>query len=113
MLMPKDGHFECEDSCDFKTCDIFEFMDHCGVEFGWAVKLNKRYSFDLFTFLQLLNDMVEVGDLDAMYDHVQSATLMMVNASEGDLEEFMEESIVESEMGELMTGLERLLKEHD
>lgn len=112
MLMPENGHFSCQDDCSFKTCDIFEFLDHCGVEFGWAVKLNKRYSFDLFTFLQLLNNMIEVGDLDALYDHVQSATLMMVNASEGDLEAFMEESIVETEMGEIMSGIEGLLKDN-
>ena len=44
MLMPEDGHFECvEDDCGFSTCDLFEFMYHCGVEYKWAVRLDKRY----------------------------------------------------------------------
>jgi hypothetical protein len=41
---------------------------------------------------------------------VQDATLMMVNASEGDLEEFVEETVVASEMNDMMSDLERLLK---
>ena len=56
MLMPEDGHFECaEDDCDFRTCDLFEFMYHCGVEYKWAVRLDKRYSFDLFEFFKKLS----------------------------------------------------------
>jgi len=35
---------------------------------------------------------------------------MMVNASEGDLEEFVEETVVASEMNDMMSDLERLLK---
>ena len=41
MLLPIDGHFECAESdCNFITCDIFEFMEHCGVEYKWGVRLN-------------------------------------------------------------------------
>jgi hypothetical protein len=50
------------------------------------VRLNKRFSFDLFTFLSLINDLANDGDLDGVWDAVQSATLMMVNVSDGDLE---------------------------
>jgi hypothetical protein len=113
MLMPVDGHFSCQDDCDFTTCNVFEFLDHCGVEFGWEVKLSKRYSFDLFTFLQILNDLVDKGDLDAIFDHVQSATTLMVNASDDDLEDYIEEAVVASEMKDIITGAERLLKEHE
>ena len=114
MLMPnKSGVFECEDKCSFATSDIFEFMDHCGIEFAWQVRLNKRFSFDLYTFLNLLNDTVNKGDLDELWDIVQDATLMMVNASEGDLEEFVEETVVASEMNNMMSDLERLLKKDD
>ena len=113
MLMPLDGHFSCKDNCDFTTCDVFEFLDHCGVEFGWSVHLNERYSFDLFTFLQILNDLTNKGDLDGIYDHVQSATTLMVNASDDDLEDYIEEAVVASEMKDIINGVERLLKDND
>jgi hypothetical protein len=113
MLMPVDGHFSCQDDCDFTTCNVFEFLDHCGVEFGWEVKLNKRYSFDLFTFLKILNELVDQGDLDGIFDHVQSATTLMVNASDDELEDYIEEAVVASEMKDIITGAERLLKEHE
>jgi hypothetical protein len=113
MLVPVDGHFSCKDDCDFTTCDVFEFLDHCGVEFGWSVHLNERYSFDLFTFLQILNNLVNKGDLDGIYDHVQSATTLMVNASDDDLEDYIEEAVVASEMADIINGVERLLKEND
>ena len=114
MLMPVDGHFECSESdCDFVTCDLFEFMEHCGVEYSWNVRLNKRYSFDLFLFLDMLNNLTNIGDLDAIYDHVQSAVLLLINASGDELEDFMEESVVQSEMSDVMDGIERLLKEHE
>jgi hypothetical protein len=112
MLMPVDGHFSCQDDCDFTTCNVFEFLDHCGVEFGWEVKLSKRYSFDLFTFLQILSQMVDEGDLDGIFDHVQSATTLMVNASDDDLEEYIEEAVVASELKDIINGAERLLKDN-
>ena len=114
MLIPVDGHFECSESnCDFVTCDLFEFMEHCGVEYEWGVRLNKRYSFDLFTFLSILNDITNQGALAAIYDHVQSATLLMINASGDELSDFIEESVVQSEMTEVMDGIERFLKENE
>ncbi len=114
MLIPMDGHFECSESeCDFATCDLFEFMEHCGVEYSWNVKLNKRYSFDLFQFLDILNNITNLGDLDAIYDHVQSATLLLINASGDELEDFIEETIVQEEMAHVMDGIERMLKENE
>jgi hypothetical protein len=112
MLVPVDGHFSCQDDCDFTTCNVFEFLDHCGVEFGWEVKLNKRYSFDLFTFLQILSQLVDEGDLDGIFDHVQSATTLMINASDDDLEEYIEEAVVASELKDIINGAERLLKDN-
>ena len=114
MLIPVDGHFECSESkCDFVTCDLFEFMEHCGVEYEWGVRLNKRYSFDLFQFLDILNNLTNTGDLDGMYDHIQSAVLLLINASGDELEDFIEESVVQSEMSEVMDGIERLLRENE
>lgn len=113
MLVPDDGHFDCsEEKCDFSTCDLFEYMEHCGVEYEWGVRLSKRYTFDLFMFLEKLNRLTNIGDLDAIYDHVQSATLLLINASGDELEDFVEESIVQSDMDEVINGLERLLKDN-
>jgi hypothetical protein len=112
MLVPVDGHFSCQDDCDFTTCNVFEFLEHCGVEFGWEVKLSKRYSFDLFTFLQILSQLVDEGDLDGIFDHVQSATTLMINASDDDLEEYIEEAVVASELKDIISGAERLLKDN-
>jgi hypothetical protein len=112
MLVPVDGHFSCQDDCDFTTCNVFEFLEHCGVEFGWEVKLNKRYSFDLFTFLQILSQLVDEGDLDGIFDHVQSATTLLINASDDDLEEYIEEAVVASELKDIINGAERLLKDN-
>ena len=114
MLLPEEGHFDCkEPGCTFDTCDLFEFLHHCGVDYSWGVRLNKRYKFDLFEFLSVLNDIIEVGDLYAAYDHVQSATLLMVNASGDDLEAFIEEAVVRSEMDNVMAGIEGLLGKND
>lgn len=114
MLVPVDGHFECSESnCDFITCDLFEFMEHCGVEYEWGVRLNKRYTFDLFMFLSILNEITNKGDLDAIYDHIQSATLLMINASGDELSDFIEETVVQSEMTDVLDGIERLLKENE
>lgn len=111
MLVPnKDGIFKCGDDCGFSTSDIFELLQHCNIDFEWGVRLNKRFSFDLFTFLSLINDLTNRGDLDELWDAVQSATLMMVNVSDGDLEEFVEEIVVSGEMDDMMTDIEKLLK---
>lgn len=112
MLMPNDeGLYTCEaDDCDFATVDVFDFLDHIGVDFDWAVRLNKRYSFDLFEFLYTLSHYTDMGDLDAIYDHVQSAALLMVNASGPDIDEFIEESVVATEMPTIMNQVEGMLR---
>lgn len=108
------GHFTCKtDDCQFSSCDMFDFMDHVGVEYKWAVKLNKEYSFDLFKFFQLLSDLVHDGDIEEIYEHVQSATLLFVNASGDDFNEFIQESIVVDGMSTLMDDIEGFLKKND
>ena len=114
MRPPVNGEFSCDnEECDFKTADIFDHLDHCGVEFGWHIFLNKRYSFDMFAFLESLNEMTNAGDLDAVYDHIQNATLLLVNSSDGELEEFIEESIVAEEIDGVISDIERFLKENE
>jgi hypothetical protein len=112
MLMPIEGHFECDD-CNYSTCDIFKFLEHTGVEFGWGVRLNKRFSFDMFQFLKALSEFIEDDDLEGAYDHVHSATLLMVNASGDDLDDFIEEAVVQSSMDEIYQDIEGMLKENE
>ena len=113
MRPPVNGIFTCDnEKCKYKTSNLFEFLEHCGVEFGWQIFLNKKYSFDFFTFLQQLSMMVDNADLDAIYDHVQMATLLMVNASDGELEEFIQDTIVREEVESGMSDIEKYLKEN-
>lgn len=113
MRLPVNGVFSCDnEECSFETADVFEFLEHCGVEFGWHIFLNAKYSFDFFAFLEHLSHMVNSGDLDAIYDHVQMATLLMVNASDGELEEFIQDSIVAEEVKDGLSDIEKFLKEN-
>jgi hypothetical protein len=66
----------------------------------------------MFAFLQSINEMTNAGDLDAIYDHIQNATLLLVNSSDGEIEEFIEEAIVAEEMDGVMSEIEKFLKEN-
>ena len=114
MLVPdKDGRFGCEqEDCDFKTTDVFDLLDHCGIEFSWGVKVSKGYTFDLFGFLQSLSASIDAGYLEDAYDIVQSAALLMCNASENQLDELIDEVMIRSESEELIVNLERMLKDN-
>lgn len=114
MLVPnEDGRFGCEQTdCDFETTDVFDLLDHCGIRFSWGVKVSKGYTFDLFGFLESLNSAIDGGYLDEAYDIVQSAALLMCNASENQLDELIDEVMVRSEADELIVNLERMLKDN-
>lgn len=114
MLMPDDtGKFKCEEpDCDFETTDVFDLLDHCGIEFSWGVKVSKGYTFDLFGFLEAMSRAIDLGDLDNAYEIVQSAALLMCNASEGQLDELIEEVVLKSDAQDLIINLERMLKEN-
>ena len=114
MLMPEDGHFNCsEPDCLFTTCNLFEFLQHCGVEYTWSIRLNKRFTFNFYEFLSILTDLIDEKDLEAINDHVQSATLMMVNASGDDFDQFIEEAVVQTEMEGILKDVEGILKENE
>ena len=115
MLMPdKSGHFVCQaDNCEFKSCNLFDFFDHLGVDMRWKVSLSKDYSFDLFLFLQMLDDYLRDGDVVEVHENIQSAVLLLANASGDDFEEFINESIVIDGMSTLMEDIEGFLKKHD
>jgi hypothetical protein len=113
MLLPdSEGLLNCESDCDFATPDIFELFDHCGVDFEWSIKISKVYSFNLFDFLQKLNEVINVGDLDKAYDIVQDASLLLANASSGEIDEFIDECLILDGIEDTMSGLERMLKDN-
>lgn len=115
MLIPsKDGLYSCETKdCDFETVDLFELLDHVGVEFTWDVKVTPKYCFDLFKFLQVLSDMVDHGELDEAYDVIQSTACLFVNASSDELDDYIEETVVADEANEGIKNLERMLRENE
>ena len=112
MLMPTDDGFTCKD-CPYTTRDLFEYMEHCGVEYTWGIKLSKKFTFDLFDFLSYLNAMLEDDDIEGIREHVQSATLLMINASSDDLDNFVEEAVVSSHIDDIMDGVEEMLRNED
>ena len=114
MLFPdNDGIVECETKdCDFKSADIFEFLDHVGVEFTWDVRVTPKHSFDLFKFLQVISDMVNHDELDEVYQVIQDTAYLFVNASSDELDDFIEESIVAEEAHDGIKNIERMLREN-
>jgi hypothetical protein len=114
MLFPdKDGLVNCETAdCDFSTTDLFDFLDHVGVEFTWDVRVTPKYSFDLFKFLQVLSDMIDHGDLEEAYQVVQDTGFLFVNASSDELDDFIEESVVAEEADMGIRNIERMLREN-
>lgn len=113
ILMPDDeGLFVCK-ADDFVTGDLFEYMDHYGVEYDWLVKLDRKHSFNLYPFLKELTDLCLESDLDAMYEVIQSAVLLMINASTESLDEFIKETEVICGMEDMMKQVERFLNDNE
>lgn len=112
MLIPnEDGSYVCEKD-DFETDSVFEYLDHAGVEFTWGVRLSKSVSLDMFKFLSILNEAAEEGDQAAMYELIDSATLLLVNASSDEVDEYIEECIVRASMGDVMKNIEEILSDN-
>jgi len=110
-LMPSENGFKC-DHCDFVTDDIFEFLHHNDEYYGWSIKISPRYSLDLFSLFSEISANIREGDPDQADRLVQSATLAMVNASEGNdnIEKFIHEAMISITADELANGVEELLK---
>jgi hypothetical protein len=114
MLFPdKDGLVYCStEDCDYSATDLFDFLDHVGVEFTWDVKVTPRHSFDLFAFLQVISDAVNHGDLEDAYQIIQDTGFLFVNASSDELDDYIEESIVAEEADMGIKNIERMLREN-
>jgi len=112
ILMPEsDGTFVCKKH-NLKTDNLFEYLDHFGVEYDWMVRLNSRHSFNLFAFLRGLTEYIDDQNWAEVWSVTQSITLMMINASGEDFEEFVEETEVIQGTETMLEQLERFLENH-
>ena len=109
LIQNSKGQFTCEEE-NFKTTDVFEFLDHAGVDFRWGVRLSTKTSLDLFAMLSSLNRAISSGNIDEAYDIVQSATLLMVNASSDETDDFIEEAVVRATSNDMIRSMEEMLK---
>lgn len=111
MLLPdEDGMYRCEHQ-EFSTENIFEYMHHAGMDFDWMVKLNRKYSFNMFTFLEQLAWNMSEKNYKQVWHSVQGVALLFVNSSGDDFEEFMKETEVVSSADDMFEQIEDFLKE--
>lgn len=112
VLIPSENGFSCED-CDFKTEDIFMFLEHCDICFSWNLRLSNRYSIDLYSILEEVNEMLTRGEVDAATDIIQSVTLALVNSSEGEktFHKFLSEAMTVESTVDMIQGIEEMLKQ--
>jgi hypothetical protein len=116
MLLPdKAGVFHCRD-CEYTTDNVFELFQHCDIDFTWEVYMGGRYSFDLFQFLELLDELIADDSGDTARDYIQTLSLGFANIFEGgmDLNEFFQESLVRKNVNTVIKKMEDMLKdEHE
>lgn len=113
MFLPKpDGTMTCSKNCGFETDDVFEYLDHANIEYAWAVRLSKKYSFDMFEFLMLINEYLVRGEAEEARQHIQSAAVVMINASNNSIDEFFEEHVVQDQLPDMFNEIEKILKEN-
>jgi|APGre2960657444_1045066.scaffolds.fasta_scaffold18126_6 hypothetical protein len=112
VLIPSEEGFSCED-CDFKTEDIFMFLEHCDICFSWNLRLSNRYSIDLYSILEEVNETLAQGEFSAAIEIVQSVALALVNSSEGEktFHKFLSEAMTVSSTVDMLQGIEEMLKQ--
>lgn len=114
ILIPSGKGYECKD-CEFNTKDIFIFLDHCDICFSWGLRLSNRYTVDLFSVLNELNNCLQRKDSGSALDLIQHLTLSLVNASEGErsFHKFVNESITAELATDMVQNIEEMLKNND
>jgi hypothetical protein len=112
LLIPSEQGFSCED-CDFKTEDIFLFLEHCDICFSWNLRLSNRYSIDLYSILEEINAVLSQGQIAPAMEIVQSVTLALVNSSEGEktFHKFLNEAMTVESTVDMLQGIEEMLKQ--
>jgi hypothetical protein len=113
VLFPEEnGTFICKKD-DFATDNLFEYMEHFGIEYDWMVRLNHRFTLNLFSFLSEMAKLIDEGQINEAWDHLQSVTLLLINASGEDFDEFIEEAQVIAGSAEMVDQIERYLDDND
>jgi hypothetical protein len=113
MLLPEqDGKFVCK-ADDFRTDNLFTYMDHFGVEYDWMVRLNHKFTLNLFSFLSEMAYFLNEDKIDDAWEHLQSVTLLLINASGEDFDEFIEEAQLIAGSVEMFEQIERYLDDND
>lgn len=113
MLLPNnEGMFVCKKD-DFETDNLFSYMEHFGVEYDWMVRLNPKFTLNLFSFLSEMANLLDTGEIDAAWDHLQSVVLLLINASGEDFDEFIEEAQVIAGSADMLDQIERYLDDND
>lgn len=111
MIFPDErGLYRCEFD-DYKTDNIFAYMQHADIDFDWMIKLDKRYSFNMFTFLNQLTWQLLNKEYEDAWHSVQGVALLFVNSTGDDFEDFLEEAEVISGMENMFDDIEKFLKE--
>ena len=111
MIFPDErGLYHCEFD-DYKTDNIFAYMQHADIDFDWMIKLDKRYSFNMFTFLNQLTWQFLNKEYEEAWHSVQGVSLLFVNSTGDDFEDFLEEAEVISGMENMFDDIEKFLKE--
>lgn len=109
MLMPDDkGFYQCEND-DFKTRNIFAYMEHAGMDFDWMIKISKRYSFNMFTFLNEITFLLLEERYDEVWNSIQGVSLMFVNSCGDDFDEFLRETEVITTSEDMFSQIEQYL----
>ena len=112
MFMPNDdGYYTCEHD-DFKTGNVFRYMEHAGIEFDWMVHLSPKYSLNLFTFLSELTYFMNEEKYDDVWEHIQSVTLLLMNSCTDDFDKFIHEAEIVTNTESMFDQIERYLSEN-
>lgn len=111
MLLPSDdGYFGCEYD-DFKTSNLFEYMEHHNIEFDWMLRLSPNYSLNLFTFLDELTFFMEEKNYDEVWNHIQSVVLLLINSCSEDFDTFVQEAEVVTGSQDMFDQIDKFLNE--
>lgn len=105
--------FICE--CGFSTNNVYEMARHNADNEDaiiWAVRLNEKYSFNLFAFFEELYNIITEGRIDEAQFFLQATGMAFLASMDGGLEELVQEAIVQEEISVMDESLLRILKEN-
>lgn len=110
--MNDEYEYECNnEECRYQTDDIFDYIDHMGIDIRWVMRISPSYTMEFYAFLKELNRVLMCNDAEEGYFMVQAVTYMLFNASTNpDFEEKMNENYIKANTTDIILGLEKMLK---